>query len=79
VRQAFAAAPSVSGGVGCGECHGCHTAIGRTHADVRFVVPEGWRSAREMRARARRQCAVGRALDRRGDRGCGDRLTEQAG
>ena len=28
-------------GVGCGECHGCHTVLGGTHADVRFVVPEG--------------------------------------
>jgi DNA polymerase III subunit delta' len=28
-------------GTGCGDCHGCHTALGRTHADVRFVVPEG--------------------------------------
>jgi DNA polymerase III subunit delta' len=28
-------------GVGCGECHSCHTALGGTHADVRFVVPEG--------------------------------------
>jgi DNA polymerase-3 subunit delta' len=27
--------------VGCGECHGCHTVLGGTHADVRFVVPEG--------------------------------------
>ncbi|GAA2491995.1 DNA polymerase III subunit delta' [Winogradskya humida] len=28
-------------GIGCGECHGCRTALGGTHADVRFVVPEG--------------------------------------
>jgi DNA polymerase-3 subunit delta' len=28
-------------GIGCGECHGCHTVLGGTHADVRFVVPEG--------------------------------------
>lgn len=28
-------------GTGCGECHGCHTVLGGTHADVRFVVPEG--------------------------------------
>jgi DNA polymerase-3 subunit delta' len=28
-------------GVGCGECHGCRTTLGGTHADVRFVVPEG--------------------------------------
>ncbi|MGX6605364.1 DNA polymerase III subunit delta' [Micromonosporaceae bacterium Da 78-11] len=40
--RAFAAALECErGGVGCGECHGCHTALGRTHADVRFVVPEG--------------------------------------
>ena len=40
--RAFAAALQCErGGVGCGECHGCHTAIGGTHADVRVVVPEG--------------------------------------
>jgi DNA polymerase-3 subunit delta' len=40
--RAFAAALECErAGVGCGECHGCHTALGRTHADVRFVVPEG--------------------------------------
>ncbi len=40
--RAFAAALECErGGVGCGACHGCHTALGRTHADVRFVVPEG--------------------------------------
>ncbi|WP_328464503.1 DNA polymerase III subunit delta' [Actinoplanes sp. NBC_00393] len=38
-------------GAGCGECHGCHTALGRTHADVRFVVPEGLSiGVNEMRA-----------------------------
>lgn len=38
-------------GVGCGECHGCHTALGATHADVRFVVPEGLSiGVNEMRA-----------------------------
>ncbi len=26
---------------GCGECQACHTTLARTHADVRFVVPEG--------------------------------------
>lgn len=26
---------------GCGECQACHTALAGTHADVRFVVPEG--------------------------------------
>ncbi|MFC3739688.1 DNA polymerase III subunit delta' [Paractinoplanes deccanensis] len=40
--RAFAAALECErDGVGCGECHGCHTALGKTHADVRFVVPEG--------------------------------------
>jgi DNA polymerase-3 subunit delta' len=40
--RAFAAALECDrGGVGCGECHGCHTVLGGTHADVRFVVPEG--------------------------------------
>ncbi len=40
--RAFAAALECErDGVGCGECHGCHTALGGTHADVRFVVPEG--------------------------------------
>ena len=28
-------------GAGCGVCHGCHTTLAGTHADVRFVVPEG--------------------------------------
>jgi DNA polymerase-3 subunit delta' len=40
--RAFAAALECErGGAGCGECHGCHTVLGGTHADVRFVVPEG--------------------------------------
>jgi DNA polymerase III subunit delta' len=40
--RAFAAALECErDGVGCGECHGCHTVLGGTHADVRFVVPEG--------------------------------------
>src|SRR3990170_498467 len=39
--RAFAAALQCQYGTGCGECHGCHTALGGTHADVRFVVPEG--------------------------------------
>jgi len=40
--RAFAAALECErGGAGCGECHGCHTTLGKTHADVRFVVPEG--------------------------------------
>ncbi len=38
-------------GTGCGECHGCHTVRGGTHADVRFVVPEGLSiGVNEMRA-----------------------------
>src|SRR3954449_4703322 len=40
--RAFAAALECErDGAGCGECHGCHTVLGQTHADVRFVVPEG--------------------------------------
>ena len=40
--RAFAAALQCErDGIGCGECHGCHTVLGGTHADVRFVVPEG--------------------------------------
>lgn len=40
--RAFAAALECErDGIGCGECHGCHTVLGGTHADVRFVVPEG--------------------------------------
>jgi DNA polymerase-3 subunit delta' len=40
--RAFAAALECEReGTGCGECHGCHTVLGGTHADVRFVVPEG--------------------------------------
>lgn len=32
---------SDAGPPGCGECAGCRTALAGTHADVRFVVPEG--------------------------------------
>ncbi|BFU47424.1 DNA polymerase III subunit delta' [Krasilnikovia sp. MM14-A1004] len=40
--RAFAAALQCErDGIGCGVCHGCHTVLGGTHADVRFVVPEG--------------------------------------
>ena len=39
--RAFAAALQCDATDGCGECHGCHTMLGGTHADVRFVVPEG--------------------------------------
>jgi DNA polymerase-3 subunit delta' len=50
--RAFAAALECErDGTGCGECHGCHTVLGQTHADVRFVVPEGLSiSVGEMRA-----------------------------
>ncbi|WP_067494683.1 DNA polymerase III subunit delta' [Actinoplanes sp. TFC3] len=50
--RAFAAALQCQrGGIGCGECHGCHTALGGTHADIRFVAPEGLSiSVNEMRA-----------------------------
>jgi DNA polymerase-3 subunit delta' len=50
--RAFAAALECErDGTGCGECHGCHTVLGATHADVRFVVPEGLSiGVNEMRA-----------------------------
>ena len=50
--RAFAAALECQrDGIGCGECHGCHTVLGGTHADVRFVVPEGLSiGVNEMRA-----------------------------
>src|SRR5215813_10716543 len=38
--RAFAAALQCADG-GCGACTACHTALAGTHADVRFVVPEG--------------------------------------
>jgi DNA polymerase-3 subunit delta' len=38
--RAFAAALQCPAG-GCGTCQACHTTLGGTHADVRFVVPEG--------------------------------------
>src|SRR4051795_7600661 len=68
-------------GIGCGECHGCHIVLGGTHADVRFVVPEGLSiGVGEMRAlvlRAGSAPSAGRwqavvIAD-------ADRLTEQAG
>jgi DNA polymerase III subunit delta' len=80
--RAFAAALQCErDGVGCGECHGCHTALGGTHADVRFVVPEGLSiGVGEMRAlvlRAGTAPAGGRwqavVIED------ADRLTEQAG
>jgi DNA polymerase III subunit delta' len=80
--RAFAAALQCErDGVGCGECHGCHTALGATHADVRYVVPEGLSiGVGEMRAlvlRASSAPSGGRwqavvVED-------ADRLTEQAG
>jgi DNA polymerase-3 subunit delta' len=40
--RAFAAAlQCASGGIGCAECAGCHTTLAGTHADVRFIVPDG--------------------------------------
>ncbi|MFB9237034.1 DNA polymerase III subunit delta' [Plantactinospora siamensis] len=39
--RAFAAALQCRTGTGCGACAGCHTTLSGTHADVRFVVPEG--------------------------------------
>jgi DNA polymerase-3 subunit delta' len=80
--RAFAAALECErGGVGCGECHGCHTALGGTHADVRFVVPEGLSiGVNEMRALVLRAASApsgGRwqvvLIED------ADRLTEQAG
>jgi DNA polymerase-3 subunit delta' len=80
--RAFAAALECErGGVGCGECHGCHTALGATHADVRFVVPEGLSiGVGEMRALVLRAASApsgGRwqvvVIED------ADRLTEQAG
>jgi DNA polymerase-3 subunit delta' len=78
--RAFAAALQCPRG-GCGECAACHTTLGGTHADVRFVVPEGLSiGVNEMRAlvlRAASSPTQGRwqvllVED-------ADRLTEQAG
>src|SRR4051795_1782367 len=80
--RAFAAALECErGGIGCGQCHGCHTALGGTHADVRFVVPEGLSiGVGEMRALVLRAASApsgGRwqvvVIED------ADRLTEQAG
>jgi DNA polymerase-3 subunit delta' len=80
--RAFAAALQCErDGRGCGECHGCHTTLGGTHADVRFVVPEGLSiGVNEMRAlvlRAGTAPSGGRwqavVIED------ADRLTEQAG
>jgi len=49
--RAFAAALQCETGTGCGTCAGCHTALTGTHADVRYVVPEGLSiGVEEMRA-----------------------------
>jgi DNA polymerase-3 subunit delta' len=78
--RAFAAALQCPNG-GCGECAACHTTLGGTHADVRFVVPEGLSiGVNEMRSlvlRAASSPTQGRwqvllVED-------ADRLTEQAG
>ena len=39
--RAFAAALQCAATARLRECAGCHTTLGGTHADVRFVVPEG--------------------------------------
>ncbi|HEY0700640.1 MAG TPA: DNA polymerase III subunit delta' [Micromonospora sp.] len=79
--RAFAAALQCVHGTGCGDCPGCHTTLAGTHADVRFVVPEGLSlGVGEMRAlvlRAASTPAGGRwqvvvVTD-------ADRLTEAAG
>jgi DNA polymerase-3 subunit delta' len=78
--RAFAAALQCPNG-GCGECSACHTTLGGTHADVRFVVPEGLSiGVNEMRSLVLRAASAptqGRwqvllVED-------ADRLTEQAG
>jgi DNA polymerase-3 subunit delta' len=78
--RAFAAALQCAD-AGCGHCQACHTALAGTHADVRFVVPEGITiGVAEMRAlvlRAQSAPTLGRwqvllVED-------ADRLTEQAG
>jgi len=49
--RALAAALQCLHGQGCGRCAGCHTTRAGTHADVRFVVPDGLSiSVGEMRA-----------------------------
>lgn len=49
--RSFAAALQCGDGTGCGDCAGCHTTLGGTHADVRIVVPEGLSiSVAEVRA-----------------------------
>ena len=49
--RAFAAALQCAEGRGCGVCAGCRTTLAGTHADVRFVEPEGLSiSVAEMRS-----------------------------
>lgn len=78
--RAFAAALQCSFG-GCGVCAACHTTLGGTHADVRFVVPEGLSiGVNEMRALVLR--AAGAPTQGRWQVllvGDADRLTEAAG
>jgi len=66
---------------GCGECAACHTTLAGTHADVRFVVPEGLTvGVGEMRALVLR--AAGAPTQGRWQVLLvedADRLTEQAG
>jgi DNA polymerase-3 subunit delta' len=79
--RAFAAALQCTTGTGCGDCPGCHTTLAGTHADVRFVVPEGLSiGVDEMRALVLR--AAGAPTGGRWQVLVvedADRLTEQAG
>lgn len=79
--RAFAAALQCATGVGCGECPGCHTTLSGTHADVRFVTPDGLSiGVGEMRALVLR--AAGTPTGGRWQVLViedADRLTEQAG
>jgi DNA polymerase-3 subunit delta' len=78
--RAFAAALQCPRG-GCDDCADCHTTLGGTHADVRYVVPEGLTiGVADMRAlvlRAQSSPTQGRwqilLIED------ADRLTEQAG
>ena len=78
--RAFAAALQCAD-QGCGECAACHTTLAGTHADVRFVVPEGLTiGVGEMRALVLR--AAGAPTQGRWQVLLvedADRLTEQAG
>ncbi|HZN16790.1 MAG TPA: DNA polymerase III subunit delta' [Micromonosporaceae bacterium] len=57
--RALAAALQCDTGTGCGACAGCHTTLAGTHADVRFVVPEGLSiGVNEMRALVLRAASV---------------------